>query len=317
MKKVILIIAIIFSLSFFTGCSNENVTNAQNLNFDDYIMLSLDISSSGQVVQSLTFSINSHYIDKHAKNENEKLDFISNLVKQVSEIRTEFLFGYTIKYIQNPKEEYKLNKGLLLSNAVYNDENDTVGFNILFTSIGAWNYYHQVSSANQTNNSSQNKGENIFLKKNSSLGTFPFSSEVKLGETESIYVGERYRQKYLSASSNLSFSQKIEKDYSPTFIYNYSTFYSRLRSDANCKLNDNRGNIHHIWTVDYDELSSENKINIYSYSINTGMWYLFALIIALLVTLIAILIAYRKEIKSFIKNKKRLKLKIINKKKDK
>ena len=82
-------------------------------------------------------------------------------------------------------------------------------------------------------------------------------------------------------------------------------------------MNDNRGNIHHIWTVDYDELSSENKINIYSYSINTGMWYLFALIIALLVTLIAILIAYRKEIKSFIKNKKRLKLKIINKKKDK
>lgn len=317
MKKVILIIAIIFSLSFFTGCSNENVTNAQNLNFDDYIMLSLDISSSGQVVQSLTFSVNSSYIDKNAQNENEKLDFISNLVKQVSEIRTEFLFGYTIKYIQNPKEEYKLNKGLLLSNAVYNDENDTVGFNILFTSIGAWNYYHQVSSANQTNNSSQNKGENIFLKKNSSLGTFPFSSEVKLGETESIYVGERYRQKYLSASSNLSFSQKIEKDYSPTFIYNYSTFYSRLRSDADCKLSDNRGSIHHVWAVDYDELSSENKINIYSYSINTGMWYLFALIIALLVTLIAILIAYRKEIKSFIKNKKRLKLKIINKKKDK
>lgn len=317
MKKVILIIAIIFSLSFFTGCSNENVTNAQNLNFDDYIMLSLDISPSGQVVQSLTFSVNSYYIDKHAQNENEKLDFISNLVKQVSEIRTEFLFGYTIKYIQNPKEEYKLNKGLLLSNAVYNDESDTVGFNILFTSIGAWNYYHQVSSANQPNSSSQNKGENIFLKKNSSLGTFPFSNEVKLGETESIYVGERYRQKYLSASSNLSFSQKIEKDYSPTFIYNYSTFYSRLRSDANCKLNDNRGIIHHIWTVDYDELSSENKINIYSYSINTGMWYLFALIIALLVTLIAILIAYRKEIKSFIKNKKRLKLKIINKKKDK
>lgn len=292
MKKIVFIMILIFSLSFLTGCDNKSI---KNLNANDFIMLSLDISSNGRIVQSLDFSVNSERLDSICSEE-EKQKFISNLVVKVDELRSEFLLNYTILYIQNPNEEYKLNKGLVLTNATYNQESDSVGFNIIFTSIGSWNYYH---SSTQSSNGKDENG-NIFLTKNQSVGSFPFSSKMKISEDETIYVGDRYRLQYLSAGSGMTFVNQLENLYNPIYIYNYSTYYSRIHSDSDYKFTDANGHSHHVWTIDSQSLSADNKILIYSYTINAGYWYLFILIFSFIFALILLCILNYKKIKMYL-----------------
>ena len=298
MKKLALAVVIIFSLFFCVSCGH----GAGSLDYSDFIMLSLDISSNGQIVQSLDFSVNSSQIDSLSESEEEKLKFISNLTSQINDLRTEFLFSYTLKYIQNPVEEYKLNKGLLITGSAYNSSTDTVGFNLIFTSLGAWNYYHSSGE-----NEEEEDNGNIFLKKSVSGGLFPFSNSIKLNEEESIYVGERYRQKYIESAEGLSFKSELEANYSPELIYNYSTFYSRLHSDCDFNFTDSSGHTHHVWTVNSNSLTGENSIEVYSYQINTGMWYLFALIKTIVLAVILYIIFERKRIGEYFKNLKDIK----------
>ena len=302
MKRFFLIMVLIFSLSIFNGC---NMNDTLVLSDKDFIMLSLDLSSNGRIVQSLDFSVNSKRLNSF-ESENEEVIFLSNLSQNISELRAEFLLTYTVKYIQNPVEEYKLNQGLIITNVSYNETTDTIGFNLIYTSVGAWNYYHNTVSSDSNNESANNGNSlgysNIFLTKNQSQGTFPFSSKVKISEQESIYVGDRYIQKYLQASEGLSFENQLTEDYSPLLIYNYSTYYARLHTDADYKFSDSNGHNHHLWTIECDKLSAENKISISSYTVHTGYWYLFAIIFALI---FAVIIYVSIEHKKIFKNLKK------------
>lgn len=301
MRKIFLIMIMIFSLSFFTGCSSSQIDDV-----DDYIMLSLDISSNGQVVQSIDFSLNGDRLNEMGIEETEKNQFILNLQEQVKQIRNEFLMNFTLVYIANPNEEYSLNKGLLFTNVTYNSNTDSVGFDMIFTSIGAWNYYHNTTGSSQ--DSSQNGNDNIFYSENISQGSFPFSAEINLGEGQSIYVGERYRQRYLQALSGLSFENEMTQNYNPTLIYNYSTYYSRLHSDADFKYTDSLGRSHHVWAVESQDLTADNKIKISSYNIHSGSWYLSALIFTTILGIILYVILDYKKIKESFKNRKTKKM---------
>ncbi len=295
MKKLILIMAIIFSLSFFTGCGQSTL----NLNGRDFIMFCLDISSNGRIIQSLDFSVNSDRLDNISESQEEKLSFIATLTEMVDELRREFLLNFALIYIQNPNEEYKINQGLIITNTTFNQETDTIGFNMIFTSLGAWNYYHDVK---QNENDDKKEDDNIFISKNQTQGIFPFSSKIKVSEEESIYVGQRYIQKYIDCGKNFSFANEIKNLYSPLLIYNYSTYYSRLHSDADYKFTDSNGHSHHIWAVDGKDLTANNSIYIYSYNINVGLWYLFILIFSIVFAVILYIILDYKNIKNKIKN---------------
>lgn len=294
MKRILLVMVLIFSLSVFTGCNEENRTDV-----DNYIMLSLDVSSNGQVIQSVNFSVNSDVLDSLGVDEVEKNQFIISLQEQISQIRTEFLMNFALIYITNPNEEFSINKGLLFSDVAYNATTDSVGFDMLFTSIGAWNFYH-----NSSQSSNPNQEEGLFYSKNLSQGNFPFSSEINLGDGESIYVGEHYRQKYLQAMDGLSFSGRLEEEYNPTLIYNYSTFYSRMHSDADLKYTDDIGHTHHVWLVESNSLTGDNKITIATYQVHSGAWYLFALIFTVILGIILYVILDFQRIKCYFKSKK-------------
>lgn len=298
MRKILLVMIFIFSLSIFTGCDNTS-----NIKVDDFIMLSLDISSNGQVVQSIDFSVNSKNLENNNVDNVEENQFILNLKEQVSQIRQEFLLNFSLVYIKNPNELYKINSGLLFTNVVYNSESDSVGFNMIFTSVGAWNYYHNSSQSSSSNNDTDN---NLFVSKNLSQGLFPFSAKINLGEGESIYVGERYKQRYLQALEGLSFENNLSENYNPTLIYNYSTYYGRIHSDADKEFLDSNGHTHHVWLLKSSDLTGENKISIISYNVHSGWWYILALIITLIVGIILFVIFYNKKIKNLlvvIKNK--------------
>lgn len=293
MRKFALIIILIFSLSIFTGCDSSS-----SVEIDDYIMLGLDISSNGQIVQSLDFSVNSDYLNEQC-DEVEKNQFILNLQEQVKQIRNEFLINFTLVYIANPVADYSLNKGLLFTNVSYDSDNDSVGFDMIFTSASAWNYYH-----NSSQSSGANSNGNIFYTENLSQGTFPFSSKINLGDGESIYVGERYRQFYLQAVEGLSFENALKENYSPTLIYNYSTYYNRLHSNANVEFLDSNGHTHHVWMVENQSLTGDNTITIASYSVKSGSWYIMALVITIIVGIILYIIFDYKNIKELFKKRK-------------
>ena len=285
MKRIFIVIAIVFSLSFLFGFSYQPEKQYNS----DFIMLSLDFSSNGQIIQSIDFSVNSERLNNESISLKETLDFKNALKKQVESLRNEFLFGFALNYMQNPIEEYKINKGIVISAVTFDEENDTIGFKIGFSSINSWNYYHK-SKSNSLN-------KNIFLNKISSEGSFPFSANIQTGDNKTQTVGERYKEKYLLASEGLSFHQKFLDMYQPIFVYNYSSFNTKLRSDADYNFYDGQNHLHHLWYSSLEDITIGKNITIYFYSIQKGNWILFALGLSLLImfaVIIAIKIKERK-----------------------
>ena len=292
MKKIVLLVTLMFSLFLFSACTPSP---AFSLEGKDYIALSLDISSSGQIVQSLDFSLGSDRLSTFGEDK-DKESFKQNLIKNVEQLRLEFLMNFSLVYVNNPIEDYKFNKGILFSAVTYDEEQDSVGFDILFDSVQSWNYYHNVSA------SQENSNNGLYLfKKNTSSGTFPFSAKQQIGEDEAVYVGDRYADVYLSSAEGTSFAGKLEEEYKPLLVYNYSTFSNSLRSDADYKGKDNNGHSHHIWVVEQAKLTGENIIRLTSYQVNVGMCYLTAIIVTVVVGLILTIIFERKRILAFIK----------------
>ena len=54
-------------------------------------MLSLEQNADGQTKQSIVFSVNSDFLRKNSKNVAEEVKFKQNLIKNVEELRNEFL----------------------------------------------------------------------------------------------------------------------------------------------------------------------------------------------------------------------------------
>ena len=268
MKKLILAFILIFSLSFLCGCGQKT-----DLNIDkNFIMLSIEQNADGSSKQSVVFGVNSDFLRENLKNVQEELVFKQNLIKNVESLRYEFLFSFATVYINNPIEEYKINKGVLLSPVGYNADGDYVGFEITFTSAGAWQYYHQFG-----NNSASSGGKgNIFYSKKESVGSFPF-----------VTVGEKYKNIYVSAAKELSFDSEISKSYMPDYVYNYSTYYSKFHSNADAEFRGNDNKYHHIWVE--NNLADCEQISLSVYVINKGWWILLTLLISLVGMIISII----------------------------
>ena len=280
MKKLLLAIILIFSLSFFCGCQKSSEASIG----DDYILLSLSQNANLTITQSVQFSLNSKYINENAKSLKEEVEFKRNLTKNLTELRNEFLISFALVYVASPNEEFKINKGVVLTDVSINEESDTIGFEIYFTSPQAWDYYHPSKKETQE---PQNK-KNIFYSKSESRGLFPFSSTIKSADGEKL-SGEIYKNRYLVAAKGLSFEDKLKEDYNVQFIYSYSTPSQRMRSDANIIFSQNRIS-HHIRVVDEQNLSNENSITVSSCVIYYGWWLFFAILVPLVICGTSILI---------------------------
>lgn len=260
MKKVILAFILIFSLSFLCGCGRKEEVKIDK----NFIMLSIDQNVDGSAKQSVVFGVNSQFLRENSNNIQEELVFKQNLIKNVENLRNEFLFSFALVYMNNPIEEFKINKGVLLSQVGYSADGDYVGFEITFTSAGAWQYYHQSGD----NSNGGGKNGNIFYSKHESVGDFPFLS-----------VGEKYKNAYLSAGKNLSFVNKIQENYKPEYVYNYSTYYSKFHSNADCEFRGNDKKYHHVWIE--KDLTQTKEIKLSIYNIYKGWWIFFTLLVSL------------------------------------
>lgn len=280
MKKYSFIIILIFSFLFLSGFQNNSILYDTT---DDFIVFALDIGES-QVKQMLYFSLDEDKIIS-LSNEKDFEIFKQNLKEEIVEIRNNFLFNYALTYLQNPIEEFKINKGVLLSDVTYNSDQKVIGFSVVFSSLQAWSYYN--SNGNNSSSNVPSEG-NIFYNKKISNGKFIFSNKSTMNGEEKT-IGEIYAQKFINSSKGLSFESYIKNNYKPSFIYSYSTVFDKIKSNANYQFSNN--NIfYHIWTVEFENINDENLVSIYLLIINYGWWYVFAIFITLLFILLSFLI---------------------------
>ena len=238
-KYVIFLLIFAFCPFVLVGCDQKS-----EIKLDDYIFLNLDYQSD-KVSFHLYFSVDESGLS-YEGGEIEKQKFLKNLEKNIETIRMEYLFSLALIYIQNPIEEYKINSGVLISPVIYSHEKGLIGFDINYTSLDAYRYYHGSSSSGDT---SKNQG-NIFLYKHSSTGRNPFSVPISIGQGQTIPTGERYKNMVIESFSGTNYGQEYIASYNPSFVYDYSCPYSYIKTDADVKLKQN--NTYHNYWIEND-----------------------------------------------------------------
>ena len=291
MKKIMIFLCLLILV--LPICISPNLqTDGEQIAAEDYILLSLDVSNAP--VQAIQFSVSNQLFDKCNASASEKTQFIDSLLEKVDMIRTEFLLNLTLKYLQNPIPQYKINDGVILSSVVYNSELSLVGFRIIYQSRAAFNYYNSSSSKSEK----PADNGNIFIKKYTTNSLFPFCSEVNMGGGQKITVGERYKNFFTSAATGKDYYQDLCDFYSPTYVYDYVVRGDDLHSDAKYIVKDGNCN-HHIWLVSENDLQNKPNISLSITIINKGWWFLMALLLALGALLICLIVIYRSQIKTF------------------
>lgn len=236
MKKfVVFLLIFVFCPILLAGCNQK-----KDIELDDYIFLNLDYQSD-KVSFHLYFSVDESGLSIEG-GEIEKRKFLKNLEKNIETIRMEYLFSLALIYIKNPIEEYKINSGVLISPVIYSHENGLIGFDINYTSLSAYKYYNSFSSSKEDNT---NQG-NMFLYKHSSVGRNPFSVPINIGQGQTIFTGERYKNIVVDSFSGTNYSKEYIASYNPLYVYDYSCPYSYIKTDADIKIKKDN-TFHNYW----------------------------------------------------------------------
>ena len=275
MKRIFICFLIILSCISFSGCSQKGKEIELS---KEYIMFSL--STGSEISQTINFSVNSDMIRSVAKSEGEYQNFLKELIKSIDKIRMKFLFSIALKYMQNPIEEYMINKGVLFSQTKYDSRIDSVGFTITFTSLSAWMFYH-------LENKQEEVGENthLFYQKIYNNSSFPFAEVDSNGRT----AGDIYAGSYKSALDGFSFEEEVKQSYNPDFVYNYVCTQSRINSNADYSFLAD-GKYYHVWKSNSDDLGDDKAIEIWVYEIYPSHWYLAILLTSMFGIILAIII---------------------------
>ena len=250
----------------------------------EFIMLSLSNTAQGQTIQSLDFSVGSGKLKSNGASDLQVLTFRNKLISNVQKFREEFLLNFAIIYASKPDERFKIGDELIITSAVYREDTDSIGFNIIFNSQEGWQYYHPSQG------SSEADFENGLIMKSSSTGVFPFSSTVKLSNSQTLTVGERYIGAYKNALEETG----INIIYQPDLIYNYATASKKLKSDSDYAFTDTL--YHHVWIQRFGQ--DKQSITIYVRDLNYGYWYILILTLplcALAITAIVLKVKHKKQ----------------------
>lgn len=247
MKKIALFMMILTCCMFF-GCGKSSPLS------NEFILLS--ISDSGTYVsQALYFSVGTNKLKNQGLSEEQIAAFKNKLIKNVNMFHDEFYISLILAYNSNPNPLYQIGKAVVVTQTAYNEENDCVGFTILFKDKATWSFYHPTSNEEVEPNLG-------FMITASSTGNFPFAENISsLNKT----VGQRYMDAYTNALEGL------EIVYSPDFIYDYATSNRALKSDSNYYLEDQL--YHHIWLKNQNEYK-DSTITLYISQPNRGLWML-------------------------------------------
>ena len=282
-----MLITFMFCLTL-SGCSER--VNLPKTN----IALSMSLNLDGSISQTMEFSMQTELMEKLAINESLIKEVQNNMIASVRTLRNEFYLAFLVKYSTSPDSRFKIGEAVKVSDVEFDESFDVVFFSILFKDSQTWQYYHGDNSSDNTD--PVNKSTIKFFTKTSSEGNNPFSAEFTQANGKVITIGQRYMNIY-KAAYNLTLPNEVcAKLDTPSFVYDYATPFSSLRSNAELTLQSN-GLYHNLWIKNLDQLQDAKILLTYT-TIYAGWWYLslmLTIIFALLVCLIVYKIKYRRK----------------------
>lgn len=276
MKKIIfLLMIIILSLTGF-GCAKSQSLPLNSFYFE------MQLTGEGQVAQTLAFPTFSLELqEKYSEKQVEKYE--QDLVSAIyNEVFSKFYLKYWIKYIDSGRT---LQTDETISFTRPHVEENRVLFSIKYSDMDAWRFFNTESSGEEEVTAEENARMD-FVTRVETASYFPYSQTNSAGESvASIYC------KLVNQTIKKYFPQEECAKYDYCFEYRYITPYSRIRSNADETLIEERGWVH-SWRVNSGEIGREKIIKIWASNINAGNWYLVALIVTLGVFALALLIYF-------------------------
>ena len=289
MKKVLgLLLLCCFCALSLAGCQKNDLPKSA-------IVMQI-ASYSSSVEQTFSLPANTDYYRDNGVDKQTISEYVEALTTSVkTKIWNKIFLNYFLIYSQNPSAEFALDGDQIILNQVkYNASTDTVSFSFVFKSIAAWNYYHP-STGNEETEDNQENGIS-FVDVNSSSGIFPFA---QLSADEP--VGYVYAKLIQDEKETFFPAQLVSEEPKVSFVYDYATTHKRVHSNADYVYSGTL--YHHVWIADYDELSEDKTIELYTVNAVRGWWYLTALLIALLVAVVGVIVIYvLKKRKPKVKN---------------
>lgn len=253
MKKFALMAMALVSCCFLFSCGKPAPVS------NEFILLSLSMNESGMINQGLHFSVGSEKLKTVGLKESEIHEFKSRLAEKIKVFHDQFYLSFLFIYANDPNPDYRIGKAVILTEPTYSTETDTIGFNMLFTSRDAWDYYHQQEAGEDSHSKPSNTSYGFMITTRQS-GSLPFSAK-----TDESCFGQKLYEAYTTSLAG----EKI--DYNPDFVYDYATASPYIKSDSDYFFES--GLYHHVWTRKLSQLSND-KIVLYTSFPNAPVWYL-------------------------------------------
>lgn len=281
LKILIVFVFACISLITFSACKEKVIFPSSS------ISLGLALENNGQVTQEVTFSFQKDNLTK--LNVKDKLieEVKSNLISAVNVLRNEFYISFLVIYSLSPNPEFKIGESVLVSDVVYNEEYDVVGFDIVYKDLATWQYFQGRGGEQEADPVKKDKSIKYF-ETTSSEGKFPFASEFTNQDGSKTTIGERYQKIYRTAYNITLPNQIVDALETPKFVYDYATPFSSLRSNAEIQTYSG-GLYHNVWIKDQENFK-DSKIKLEATTIYAGWWYLSLFIGVILALAVACII---------------------------
>lgn len=265
-------------LSVFMCFGFVNISPKQNQISNNAFRIVRQASDSGQIVLSYVFPLNSEKMKEVGVEEKDIL------------VYKFYLTTYVNSLVQNSKS--RQGKGVVVSNCLYFESVDGVGYSIAFENIDAQKRYFGTSDEQEKSNAIKTKSKGFFMKTTYLQTTFPISSQAVADNLKAVC-------KYALSSwcKNEEVSQGIKEKLEllldeSIFVYDFATQQSSLQSDV---MYQDEIFSHNVFVKTYAELAEDNKITFWVTAPNKPVWYFAALVVVVLSIAIAFLIVKVKK----------------------
>ncbi len=276
----VLILSVLLALPFaFSGDKKADAASAYR---GDYICLSCENYNDGRVAWGIEFGLNTE--KRGLADDDEKATYRVKIQTMLQEIFLEKRAEIEGIYALNSVEGMSPVECITYTNPLYDQQADCAGFKFFFKNAQAYNFY------NTKENDESKVIDNIFINKQIKRTIFPFAQMADGDST----IARHYLDMFIKACEGLSIENAI-KTYDPEFIFDYSSYSKKIKSNADLKYTDASGKYHHAWG---ERVANINATIVTSRSLTQpkrGTWYAFGVAVPLAGMAIAIAVIKIRE----------------------
>lgn len=166
-------------------------------------------------------------------------------------------------------------EGVSVSNPVYYTDVDGVGFSIVFENLDAQKRFFDVKE-DEEDNTPEQSSSGFFMKKVELKTAFPVSSVDSANQLQLVceMALSTWGSQNSIAKDKISNLQQILQE--AVFIYDTASADNSLKSEV---MYEGNNLYHNVFIKTKQDLEDDNKISFYVTYPNSGMWYLFALVL--------------------------------------